>query len=266
MGLSKFTAAALCAGLSVFAITAASAATPDEIRSRGKILVAIDVGHAPYGMLDANAKETGSDVETARLLAKDLGVALEIVPVSGANRVPYLMSGKVDAVIASFSVTEERKKVIDFSRPYGVIPVVVSAPKTIEIATTAELAGKDIAVARGTTADIEVTKLLKTDGVKANIVRYEDEATAISAIATGQQDLLAAALSTANEVAELNPGKALEVKVEMAAYPMAIGLRKTDPALKEWIDQWVGDNLKNGELNTVYAKYFHQDLPKSLLD
>ncbi|RWR15483.1 transporter substrate-binding domain-containing protein [Paenirhodobacter populi] len=265
MGVSKCAATAVGIGLSVFAI-AASAATPEEIRERGKILVAIDVGHAPYGMLDSNARQTGSDVETAQLLAKDLGVALEVVPVSGANRVPYLMTGKVDVVIASFSITEERQKVIDFSRPYGVIPVVVSAPATMDIASPADLAGKEIAVARGTTADIEVTKLLKTENVKANIIRYEDEATSISAISTGQQDLLAAALSTANEVAEQNPNKKLEVKVEMAAYPMAVGLRKSDAELTDWVNEWVTENLRNGELNGIYKKYFHHDLPESLLE
>ncbi|MEP9368843.1 transporter substrate-binding domain-containing protein [Xanthobacter sp. VNH20] len=252
-------AAALIAGP-----LAASAETPAGIKQRGKLLVAIDVSHPPYGMLDAQAKETGSDVETAKLLAQDLGVPLEVVPVSGANRVPSLLAGKVDLVIASFSITPERKKVVDYSIPYGVIPVVVSAPKSMAIKSAADLAGKSIAVARGTTADIELTRTIKDAKVAANIVRYEDEATANTAVATGQQDILAAALSTANAVAEQNPGKQLEVKIEMAAYPMAIGLRKTDPELKAAVNEWVAANLKNGKLNDIYKKYFGQSLPENL--
>ncbi|HQS07442.1 MAG TPA: transporter substrate-binding domain-containing protein [Xanthobacteraceae bacterium] len=243
---------------------AANAETPAGIKQRGKLLVAIDVSHPPYGMLDAQAKETGSDVETAKLLAQDLGVPLEVVPVSGANRVPTLLAGKVDLVIASFSITPERKKVVDYSIPYGVIPVVVSAPKSTVIKGAADLAGKSIAVARGTTADIELTRTIKEAKVAANIVRYEDEATANTAVATGQQDILAAALSTANAVAEQNPGKQLEVKIEMAAYPMAVGLRKTDPELKTFVNDWVKANLKNGKLNGIYKKYFGQSLPENL--
>lgn len=243
---------------------AASAETPAGIKQRGKLLVAIDVSHPPYGMLDAQAKETGSDVETAKLLAQDLGVPLEVVPVSGANRVPTLLAGKVDVVIASFSITPERKKVVDYSIPYGVIPVVVSAPKSMAIKGAADLAGKSIAVARGTTADIELTRTIKDAKVAANIVRYEDEATANTAVATGQQDILAAALSTANAVAEQNPGKQLEVKIEMAAYPMAVGLRKSDPELKAFVNEWVAANLKNGKLNDIYKKYFGQSLPENL--
>ena len=48
----------------------------------------------------------------------------------------------------------------------------------------------------------------------------------------------------------------------MAAYPMAVGIRKDDAALKAWVDAWVEANLKNGKLNAIYKKYFHQDLPE----
>lgn len=256
-------ALALALGLAA-GLAPAAAETPAGIKQRGKLIVAIDVSHPPYGMLDAQAKETGSDVETAKLLAQDMGVVLEVLPVSGANRVPTLLANKADLVIASFSITPERKKVVDYSIPYGVIPVVVSAPKSMAIKTPADLAGKSIAVARGTTADIELTRTVKEAKVAASIVRYEDEATANTALATGQQDVLAAALSTANAVAEQNPGKAMEVKLEMAAYPMAVGLRKTDPELKAYVDGWVKANLANGKLNDIYKKYFGQALPQNL--
>ncbi|QUS36766.1 transporter substrate-binding domain-containing protein [Falsirhodobacter algicola] len=244
----------------------ALADTLDDIKARGSVIVAIDVSHPPYGMLDSATRETGSDVETAQLLAEDLGVKLQLVPVSGANRVPFLLSNKVDVVIASFSITDERRKVIDYSRPYGVIPVVISAPEGEAITEAQDLAGKAIAVARGTTADIELTRLVKDTGVRANIVRYEDEATATTAVATGQQKMLAAALSTANALAEQNPGLGLEVKMNMASYPMAIGLRKDEPALKEALDGWVLANLQNGKLNGIYEKYFHQSLPADLAE
>lgn len=234
------------------------------IKARGAILVAVDVSHPPYGMLDANAKNTGSDIETAQLLADDLGVKLEVVAASGANRVPFLISNKVDVVIASFSVTEERKKVIDYSKPYGVIPVVVAGPEGETVASAADLAGKTIAVARGTTADIELTRVVKESGTSVNIVRYEDEATTNTALATGQQKFIAAALSTANSLADQNPG--LSVKFEMAAYPMAVGLRQNQPELKAALDEWVLANLKNGKLNTIYEKYFHQSLPADMAE
>jgi polar amino acid transport system substrate-binding protein len=261
--LSLLAGVVLAAGL-VASASAALADTLADIKARGSIVVAVDVSHPPYGMLDGEAKETGSDIETAKLLAEDLGVKLEIVPVSGANRVPFLLSNRADVVIASFSITEERKKVIDYSKPYGVIPVVISGPKDTNIKAAADLSGMEIAVARGTTADIELTKLLKASDSDASIVRYEDESTTNTAMATGQQTVFAAALSTAQSVATQSPALGLEIKVEMANYPMAMGLRKGDDAFKQTLDGFVDTNLKNGKLNTIYKKYFGQDLPAEL--
>ena len=257
-----------CAALAFGLAAGASSALADtlaDIKARGSVIVAVDVSHPPYGMLNDQAVETGSDIETAKLLAEGLGVTLQVVPVSGANRVPFLLSNRVDLVIASFSITEERKKVIDYSRPYGVIPVVISGPKDKAIKTAADLNGLDVAVARGTTADIELSKVIKASAGDANVVRYEDESTTNTAVATGQQQVFAAALSTAQAVAEQSPALDLEVKMELAAYPMAIGLRKNDEALKTWVDQWVGENLKNGKLNTIYQKYFNQPLPAEMM-
>jgi polar amino acid transport system substrate-binding protein len=184
---------------------------------------------------------------------------------SGSTAASPALTGKADVVIASFSITEERKKVVDYSKPYGVIPVVVSAQKSTKIAAPADLDGKVIAVARGTTADIELTKMTKASANNARIVRYEDEATTNTAIATGQQNVLTAALSTANEVRDANPKLDLEVKPTLAAYPMAVGLRKNDEAFETRIDQWVTANLKNGKLGAIYQKYYGMPLPEKFL-
>ena len=108
----------------------AAAASADQLQDilAAKKRVAIDLGVPPYGMKDAALKSTGSDVETARLLAQDLGVELEIVPTTGANRVPFLQTNKADIVISSMSITPERQKVVDFSVPYAAILAVVARP------------------------------------------------------------------------------------------------------------------------------------------
>jgi polar amino acid transport system substrate-binding protein len=254
----------LAASLALAIPTAALSDTLDTIKQRKKILVGVDIGAPPYGMLDAQAKQTGSDVEAARLLAKDMGVELEIVPVSGPNRVPFLLTRKADIVMASFSITDERKKVINFSEPYGVVPVVVAGPAKATLKGFSDLSGKTIAVTRGTTSDQELTKGVKEiPGV--NIVRYEDEATTNTAVSTGQQDYLAAAPSVIPAVKKANPTRDLEPKFTMKAYPYAVGLRKDDTALKAWIDGWVKTNLKNGKFNEIYKRHFGMSLPDEML-
>ena len=255
--------AALTAVCTLGAALPAHANTLDTIKQRKKILIAVDIGAPPYGMLDSSAKQVGSDVEAAHLLAKDLGVELEIVPVNGPNRVPFLLSKKADIVMASFSITDERKKVINFSEPYGVVPVVIAGPTGVKIGGFGDLAGKSIAVTRGTTSDMELTRGVKDVG-NVTIVRYEDDATTNTAVSTGQQDYLAAAPSVIPAVKKANPSRDIVNKFTMKAYPYGIGLRKDDAALKTWLDGWVKTNLKNGKLNAIYKKFHGTELPADM--
>ena len=254
----------IAASLALAIPTVARPDTLDTIKERKKILIAVDIGAPPYGMLDAQAQQAGSDVEAARILAKDLGVELEIVPVSGPNRVPFLLTKKADIVMASFSITDERRKVIDFSEPYGVVPVVVAGPAKVAVKGFADLAGKTIAVTRGTTSDQELGKGVK-DVAGVNIVRYEDDATTNTAVSTGQQDYLAAAPSVIPAVKKANPTRDIEIKFTMKSYPYGVGLRKGDTALKAWIDGWVKTNLKNGKFNEIYKRHFGMSLPEEML-
>ena len=149
---------ALALGVAALSPSAASATVLDDIMARKVVRIAVDMGAPPYGMVDKDAQPVGSDIETAKLLAGDLGVALDIIPVTGPTRVPFLLTGKADLVIASFSITDERKKVIDFSTPYAAVPIVIAGPSNVVLKSFADLTGKTIAVTRGTTSDQQLTK------------------------------------------------------------------------------------------------------------
>ena len=260
--LSAAVAGAVAATLTVAG--PARADTLADIKNRGTIRIAIDIAHPPYGMLNDQAKPTGLDVDTAQAIAEDMGVKLDIVQVSGANRVPFLLANQTDIVVSSFSITEERKKVISYSEPYGIIPVVLAGPKDHEVKEFSDLDGVSIAVARGTTSDIEVTRADKEAGNLTRIVRFEDEATADTALQTGQHDFLVGAPGSVLGIIERNPHRNLEIKLQLAAYPMAIGLRQNEPELQAWLDEWVVANLRNGRLNEIYKSYFGYDLPEDM--
>lgn len=263
----KFQISRRSAGLlAAFAITfggvlPAAADTLADIKARSKVLIAIDLAVPPYGMSDAAMKPTGSDVETAELLAKDLGVKLEIVQVTGTNRIPFLLTGKADMVISTFSVNDERKKVIDFSEPYGMIQTIIAGPQGMAIKGYEDLAGKRIAVTRGTTNDTEATANAKG----AQIVRFDDDATLITALISGQADVVATAPALLTTINAKKPPKPLDVKFVMKTFPYAIGLRKDDKALRDWLDTWVKANLKNGKLNEIYKKFQGVSLPEAML-
>lgn len=257
--------AALIAVAGLCATTAAQADSLSDIKARHVINVGVDLGQAPFGMVDNQMKQTGSDMETARLLAKDLGVDLNIVSVAPANRIPFLMTRKVDVIIASFSITEERKKQIDFSRPYAVIQSSIATVGGLKITSIKDLAGKEVAVTRGSTNDQLVTKAVESENV-ANvvIVRYDDNAAATNAVVSGQQDIYVVAPSLLVPVNEANPNRKITPQVTLKTFPLGIGFAKNEPALKAWLDDWVAANLQNGKLGDIYAKYHGVPLPKDI--
>ena len=235
---------------------AAHADTLDDIRKAGKIRIAIDLAIPPFGMTDDKMQPTGSDVDLARLLAKDLGVQLEIVTTTGPTRIPMLQTNKADLVVSTLSITPDRAKVIDFSLPYADHPSVVAALKSIQIKQMSDLDGKKVAVVRGTTQDSDLAQQAKG----AQLVRYEDDATMALALASGQVDILATARSLLPAISKKNPARTVEAKITMQTFYLAIGMRKDEPKLLEWVNGWVKTNLKNGKLGAIYKQYHGVDI------
>lgn len=248
---STFVRGLIATAVMAFTAGLAQADQLEDVRAAKKLRVAIDLGSPPFGMNDASMNPTGSDVETARLLAKDLGVELEIVQTTGANRIPFLQTGKADIVISSLSVTPEREKVIDFSVPYAQIQAVVAAPKSVAVKGFADLAGKRLATARGTTND-----RLATEGAKgAQIVRFDDDSTLVTAIVSGQVEIFATSPAIVKTVASKAPALGVEVKFVMQTFPLGVGLRKGESKLQAWINQWVARNTENGRLAEIYKRF-----------
>jgi polar amino acid transport system substrate-binding protein len=229
------------------------------IKSSGRIRVALEFGRPPWALKDATLKMTGSDYETAEMLAADLGVKLEIVEVTGPNRIPFLQTNKADVVLSTFSITPERLKVVDFSVPYASAIQVVGAPKSIALRSDADLKGKRVGVTRATTGDVELTKRAPALGV--DIVRFDDESTNMTALASGQVDIVVQEPATLTAVAARNPSRQIETKFIFTQFPVGIGLRKNEPALKAFLDRWVADHMADGKLNAIYRKFHGTDLP-----
>jgi polar amino acid transport system substrate-binding protein len=251
------TAALLLAGV-------AHAAAADEladIKKAGKIRVAIAMGTPLYSYVDENLKPAGSDVETAALLAKDLGVKLEIVQVTNAARVPTLQAKRADLVVADLSITAERAKVVDFSVPYAVISLIVGGPKSMKITGYPDLAGKTIGLTRATVNDSITTEKAKG----ADIKRYEDDATLITSMVTGQIDIFSSTPSNLAAIQQRAPQRNIEMKFAQKDFDLGIALQKGQPALKDWVNKWVRENLKNGKLNAIYKKYHGRDLPARIV-
>jgi polar amino acid transport system substrate-binding protein len=261
MNFKKLLAPVVATMVLAFGAQAAQADQLADIRKAGKIRVAIAIGTPLFSYADDNLQPAGSDVETAKLLAKDLGVQLEIVPITTAARIPTLQANRADLVISSLSITEERAKVVDFSIPYSAITIMVGAPKEMKITGYPDLDGKKIGLTRATTNDQLTTKEAKG----AEIMRYEDDATLITAVVTGQVDIFSSTPSNMGEINKRAPNKHIEMKFSQLDSGLGITMNKGEPQLKEWVNKWVATNMKNGTLNTIYKKFHGRDLPADIV-
>lgn len=252
----------LAASLLLAHATIARADALADIRKANKVRIGIDLNIPPYGMMDDKLQAVGTDIEIARKLAADLGVSLEVVSTTGASRVPNLQTNKADLIISTLSITPERSKVIDFSIPYMPIQTWVFAPKNIPISGFADLVGKKVATSRGTAMDTQLTKEAKG----AEIVRYEDEATLITAAITGQADIIGGTAAHMTTINERAPARQMERKFVMQSLAAGIGMRKGEPELLSWTNQWVKTNLSNGTIGVIFKKYLKYDLPQEILD
>jgi polar amino acid transport system substrate-binding protein len=251
--------------LVVSALAAASLAAHaelDDIRAAKKIRISVDLAVPPSGMTDSNMKPTGSDYDVAALLAKDLGVALEIVPTVGATRIPNLQTNKADLVIATLAWTPERAKVVEYSLPYAGQVSLVGGVKSINVKSMADLAGKSVAVNRSTTQDTDLT----TNAKGANVVRYDDDAGVITAVVTGQADLVGTSQALFLTMQAKAPQRQLEPKFVLRTNELGIGMRFGEPKLKEWVNGWIRTNMQNGKLNEIFKKYHGADLPEVIVN
>ncbi|WP_322062080.1 ABC transporter substrate-binding protein [Paraburkholderia sp. J63] len=173
-------AALLTAWLAV-ASNAAHADRLDDIKRAGVLRVAAFDSNPPFGFVDSKDNQiVGLDVDYARAVAKQLGVKLEIQPTNPANRIAFLKSGKVDLVFANFTITDDRKKEVDFSTPYFASGTQFIAKKGV-LKSPDQLNSLRIGADKGTTNEQQVRAKFPS----ATIVAYDDTPFAFAALRTG---------------------------------------------------------------------------------
>ncbi|MEM9782038.1 MAG: transporter substrate-binding domain-containing protein [Pseudomonadota bacterium] len=235
-----------------------AAADLAEILSEGKIQIAVPESFPPFGALGADGEHEGYDVDVAKLVAEDLGVELELVPVVSKQRIPFLETDRVDLVISTMGANPERAKSIWFSAAYAPFYSGAFAGPDKAIETVADLAGMKVGLTGGTLEDLELTKIAP-DG--AEIVRFGDNAATLAAFTSGQVDVLVSGNMVALQAAESNPDLGIETKFILKESPSFIGVKKGNFDLLQWVNVFILHKKLGGELDAISEKWLGEPLP-----
>lgn len=228
--------------------------TLDEIKESGTINIGVFSDKNPFGYVDENGEYQGYDVYFAKRLAEDLGVEINYVSTEAANRVEYLETGKVDLILANFTVTDERAEKVDFALPYMNVALGLVSPDSKVITDLSQL-GKDdeVIVISGTTAE---TYLIENNP-EINLQKYDTYANAKNALENGN------AAAWANDNTEViayalqNPGYTVGIASLGSQDTIAPAVSKGNETLLNWI---------NDEIKTLgEEKFFHKDYEETLV-
>jgi polar amino acid transport system substrate-binding protein len=254
---------ACAATLAPALLAAAQAQTAlDDVIAKKVLVVAIPTDSAPYGYVGTDLAPQGLDIDMANLIGAKLGVKVELVPVTSANRVPYLQTKKADLVISTLGKNPEREKVIDFTIAYSPFFQAIFGPKSLVVKSPADLAGKTVGVTRGAMEDQEVGKIAPP-GV--DIKRFEDMNGTVSAYAAGQVQLMGVGASVAGNFMAKNPQVSTEFKLLLKDSPNYIGVAKGEDKLRLKVNAIIANAKASGELNAMAQKWLGRplgDLPQ----
>ncbi|MBI2310901.1 MAG: transporter substrate-binding domain-containing protein [Betaproteobacteria bacterium] len=230
----------------------------DDILAAGVIKIAVPQDFPPFGSVGAGGKIEGYDIDVANLIAKDLGVKLQLVPVRSGDRLSLLLTKRADVVVASLGVSPERAKAIAFSTPYAPFFSSVFGPANVLVKNLSDLAGKKVAVTRNTLEDLELSGSAPKG---AEIIRFPDNDATIQAFLSGQADLIATGNVVAATMAKKHPEKKIESKFIIRESPASIGVRRGEAELLGWVNVFVFHKKLTGDLDRLSRKWLGEPLP-----
>jgi len=248
-GLAAVTALSLLAGTAIAQEADTVYRSVDEIKESGTINIGVFSDKAPFGYVDEYGKYQGYDIYFAERIGEDLGVEINYVSTEAASRIEYLQTGKVDIILANFTVTEERAQEVDFALPYMNVALGVVSPDDRVITDLSEIGSDDrVIVISGTTAETYLVK----NNPEITLQKFDTYASAKEAFENGT------GVAWANDNTEV-----IAFAIENEGYTVGIDeLGNADtiaPAVSkgnESLLNWLNEEIKSlGEEKFFHAAY-----------
>jgi polar amino acid transport system substrate-binding protein len=216
----------------------------------GKLTMSTNAAFPPYEMTTDDGKLEGIDIEIAGAIAEKLGLELQVDDMDFDAALLAAQQGKSDIVMAGVSVTEERQKVMEFSKSYATGVQVVIVKEDSDIASVDDLEGKMIGTQRGTTGSIYCSDDYGDD----HVTMYDNGLTAVQALNNGQVDCVVIDSEPAKKFVKANQGLKI-LETEYVSEDYAIGMAKGNTALLDAVNKAVEELQADGTIDKIVAKY-----------
>jgi len=234
------------------------------IIERGKLLVGMDVTdirYQPFEMKDKNGEIVGFDVDFANMIADELGVNLEIVPTNWDGIIPALVDGKFDLIISGMAISTERNKVINFSTPYYLSGkcLLINRRDAFHIKDYRDLNRKGMIVVTTFSDDMVLGRYFPD----ADIVRFKSDEEAVREIVERRADGFVADKARISIFAAKYPGTTTAIEDTFTYEPIAIGMRKGDVDLLNWVNNCIEIMRGDGRLPALETQWMQHYIPPS---
>ncbi len=246
--------------LSCLGVGAAQADTLADIKAAGTVKIGIFEDFPPFATIGKDMQLHGYDIDMANAIGKSLGVKVELVPITGQNRIAALDAKKVD-ILLSLGYSDERAKALTFSASYAPYYVAIFAPKTLAVTKPEDLAGKRVAVNRGTLDDTQITAAAPKE---ATIERFDNYAGVIQALKAKKVDAIFTGNDVGAQVMESDP--AIEQKFVLLSSPSRLGVRKGETGLADALSALVKKMIDDGSLSAMCQTWLKRTLTPADLE
>ena len=211
----------------------------------------------PWGIINASGEYEGLDVNLAKALAESLGAELEFVNTNDANRIPLLQTDKVDAVMAALTATNVRAQSVEMSRPYAAGGSLVLVPADSSIKSYTDLAGKNVAVSRGSSQQT----MMEADFPDTTLTPFDTVADAIQALKSGKVDAMPTDGSVAKGLAADDSGLRVLDGPGLAVSVVSVGVKPGDQLWLNYLNTFIKNYNTSNAGNASYLKWLGEDIP-----
>ena len=238
------------------AAAAGDSPTLQQIRARGELRVGLEAGYMPFEMIDRSGEVIGFDIDLARLMARKLGVKLKVVNQSWDGIIPALLTGKFDVTLGGMTITPERAQSVEFCDPYVTIgqTVLLSAKLAGRVKSVQDLDRPEHTVLTklGTTGDIAARRQFK----RAQLRTFEHQAEAVIEVQNGRAAGFVYDLPFNAVMAARTPASLVHLQEPFTREDLAWAIRKGDPALRQWLNDFLAGLRRDGTYDALYRKWF----------